>query len=43
MNPTLEWLYHTAFFWMLVIGSLGVIIFVLVRNKDTRKEKEKAD
>lgn len=43
MLPTLEWLLDTAFVWLLVIGSLGVIVFVLFRDKDTKKEKEKSD
>ena len=38
-----EWISDISFIWLLVIGSVAVTIFLLVRDKDSKKEKEKSD
>ena len=38
-----EWISDSAFVWLLIIGTIGVIGYILIREKDTHKEKEKAD
>lgn len=43
MSFFLEWLSDTFFVWLLALGSIGTLIFIFVRDKDTNKEKEKID
>lgn len=38
-----EWFSDVSFVWLLVIGTVAVIAFILIRDKDTKKEKEKSD